>query len=319
MAAPPPTETDFIRPFRIEGQNVNGRIVRLQAVVTDILTRHNYPDVINNLLGEALVLAAMLGSSLKFDGRFILQLQGAGAISMLMAEYKSAGEMRAYARFDTEALAAAQKSGVQGLALMQSPEQPDAQPDVQPDKQAAYMAFTIEQSENVENYQGIVPLAGDNLAQAALGYFERSEQISTRLKLAAAKLILPANKTQWCVGGIMLQQAADTGGKLPALRHDDDWQRLAILLDTTQDSELLDNTISVEKLLYRLFNEDDVRLFEARPLRFLCSCSRLRVQNMLRGLPQAERAEMQIENKIEVRCEFCAKLYQFSPQEAAAD
>ena len=304
MAAPPPTETDFIRPFRIEGQNVNGRIVRLQAVVTDILTRHNYPDVINHLLGEALVLAAMLGSSLKFDGRFILQLQGGGAISMLMAEYKSAGEMRAYARFDAEALAAAQKSGVQGLALMQS------------DKQAAHMAFTIEQRTDGENYQGIVSLEGDNLAQAALGYFERSEQISTRLKLASAPIILRAGKTKWCAGGIMLQQAPDIGGKMPSLRQDDDWHRLAILLDTTQDSELLDNTISVEKLLYRLFNEDDVRLFEPRVLRFLCSCSRLRVQNMLRALPDTEQTQMQGEDKIEVRCEFCAKLYQFSPQEA---
>lgn len=297
---------DFALPFRIEGQNVNGRIVKLNQLASDVLSRHNYPEEVGRLLGEALVLAAMLGTVLKFDGRFILQLQGKGPISMLMGDYAQGGALRGFAQFDQEKLDAALANGDSGLALLGA---------------NGHMAFTVDQGADMERYQGIVPLEGENLAQAALEYFHRSEQIATSLRLAAAPMILPGGKTEWRAGGILLQQAAKDGGTdSPPDRElrveSDDWQRLTILLQTTEDSELLDAELEAETLAYRLFNEDGVRVFDARPLHFDCPCSRDRVKNMLSGLSETDQDEMQEQETIEVRCEFCNELYLFSPTEA---
>ena len=297
---------DFALPFRIEGQNVNGRIVKLNQLASDVLSRHNYPEEVGRLLGEALVLAAMLGTVLKFDGRFILQLQGKGPISMLMGDYAQGGALRGFAQFDQEKLDAALANCDSGLALLGA---------------NGHMAFTVDQGADMERYQGIVPLEGENLAQAALEYFHRSEQIATSLRLAAAPMILPGGKTEWRAGGILLQQAAKDGGTdSPPDRElrveSDDWQRLTILLQTTEDSELLDAELEAETLAYRLFNEDGVRVFDARPLHFDCPCSRDRVKNMLSGLSETDQDEMQEKETIEVRCEFCNELYLFSPTEA---
>jgi molecular chaperone Hsp33 len=186
------------------------------------------------------------------------------------------------------------------------------------------MAFTVDQGADMERYQGIVPLEGDTLADAALGYFERSEQIGTALKLAAAPLLLPGGKTEWRAGGIVVQQMAATGGVVDIEtppegdpeRVDDDWNRLEILLQTTEDSELLDSDVSGEALAFRLFHEDGVRVFEPRALTFACPCTRQRVLNMLAGLSEIDRTEMQAQDNVEVRCEFCNENYVFEPTEA---
>ena len=301
---------DYVLPFRIEGHNVNGRVVKLSSLASDVLGRHDYPESVNRLLGEALVLAAMLGTMLKFDGRFILQLNGQGPISMLMADYTpeagAAGGLRGFAQFDAEAVADALKNEATPIGLLG-------------DK--GHMAFTVDQGADMERYQGIVPLEGATLAEAALGYFERSEQIGTALKLAAAPLLLPGGKTEWRAGGIVVQQTASDGGiDLPpegdAEHVDEEWNRLQILLETTQDSELLDGELTGDRLAYRLFHEDGVRVFDARALQFACPCSRQRVTNMLAGLPDQDRHEMAAQETIEVRCEFCNELYALSPQEA---
>jgi molecular chaperone Hsp33 len=304
---------NYALPFRIEGQNVNGRVVKLNSLASDVLLRHDYPEAVNRLLGEALVLASMLGTMLKFDGRFILQLQGSGPISTLMADYTpeagGVGGLRGFAQFDESALQAALKAGSAPMALLG-------------DK--GHMAFTVDQGADMERYQGIVPLEGDTLADAALGYFERSEQIGTALKLAAAPLLLPGGKTEWRAGGIVVQQMAATGGVIdietppegdPELI-DDDWNRLEILLQTTEDTELLDSDVSGEALAFRLFHEDGVRVFEPRALTFACPCTRKRVLNMLAGLSDTDRTEMQAQETVEVRCEFCNENYVFSPEEA---
>jgi molecular chaperone Hsp33 len=304
---------NYALPFRIEGQNVNGRAVKLNSLASDVLLRHDYPEAVSRLLGEALVLASMLGTMLKFDGRFILQLQGNGPISMLMADYtpeeNGLGGLRGFAQFDEAALATALKAGKPPMALLG-------------DK--AHMAFTVDQGADMERYQGIVPLEGDTLADAALGYFERSEQIGTALKLAAAPLLLPGGKTEWRAGGIVVQQMAATGGVVDIEtppegdpeRVDDDWNRLEILLQTTEDSELLDSDVSGEALAFRLFHEDGVRVFEPRALTFACPCTRQRVLNMLAGLSETDRTEMQAQDNVEVRCEFCNENYVFEPTEA---
>lgn len=305
---------DYALPFRIEGQNVNGRVVKLNRLASEVLLRHHYPEAVNRLLGEALVLAAMLGTMLKFDGRFILQLQGSGPISMLMADYTpqdNAGGLRGFAQFDEAALTDALKENGDLTSLL---------------GEKGHMAFTVDQGADMERYQGIVPLEGACLADAALGYFDRSEQIGTAIKLAAAPLLLPGGKTEWRAGGIVVQQMAAAGGTadidIPPEgdpEHiDDDWNRLEILLATTEPSELLDADVSAEQLAFRLFHEDGVRVFESRRLQFACPCSRARVLNMLAGLSDEDQAEMQAQENVEVRCEFCNENYVFEPAEAFA-
>lgn len=305
--------TDFALPFRIEGHNVNGRVVKLNSLASEVLTRHDYPEAVSRLLGEALVLAAMLGTMLKFDGRFILQLQGSGPITALMADYTpgdDSGGLRGFAQFDEAALTQALKAGATPIGLL---------------GEKGHMAFTVDQGADMERYQGIVPLEGTHLADAALGYFDRSEQIGTAVKLAAAPLLLAGGKTEWRAGGIVVQQTAAAGGfetDIPPEGDpepvDDDWNRLEILLQTTEDSELLDAELSGEKLAYRLFHEEGVRVFEPRALHFACPCSRQRVLNMLAGLSEQDRTEMQQQENVEVRCEFCNENYVFMPDEAFA-
>lgn len=306
---------DYALPFRIEGQNVNGRVVKLNRLASDILLRHDYPEAVSRLLGEALVLAAMLGTMLKFDGRFILQLQGSGPISMLMADFTPAGPsggLRGFAQFDEAALSAALKQDGHLMSLM---------------GETGHMAFTVDQGADMERYQGIVPLEGDDLAEAALGYFDRSEQIGTAIKLAAAPLLLAGGKTEWRAGGIVVQQMAADGGTVDVETPpegdggpiDDDWNRLEILLATTEASELLDGDVSGEQLAFRLFHEDGVRVFEPRALQFACPCTRERVLNMLAGLSDDDQAEMQAQENVEVRCEFCNENYVFNPAEAFSE
>lgn len=301
---------DYVLPFGIEGQNVNGRVVKLNSLASDVLLRHDYPEAVNRLLGEALVLVAMLGTMLKFDGRFILQLQGTGPVSMLMADYtpdeNGIGGLRGMAQFDADGVTQSLKDEASPIGLL---------------GEKGHMAFTVDQGADMERYQGIVPLEGATLAEAALGYFDRSEQIGTTLKLAAAPLLLAGGKTEWRAGGIVVQQTAATGGiELPPEGDpdhvDEEWNRLHVLLQTTEDSELLDGDVSGEKLAYRLFHEDGVRVFDTRALQFACPCSRQRVINMLSGLPQNDRDEMRAQDSIDVNCEFCNEQYSFSPHEA---
>ena len=302
-------------PFRVEGQNANGRVVRLSGVVGKILAAHEYPEAVNVMLGEALVLVSMLGTMLKFDGRFILQLHGSGPISTLMADYTSGGGLRGFAQFNTGQLHEALRAGKTGIRLL---------------GEKGHMAFTVDQGADMERYQGIVPLEGETLAEAALGYFHRSEQVGTCLKLVVAPLLFSGGQCEWRAGGILLQQVALEGGTEEAdipseftdnvdpitdSAEDDDWNRLSILLGSAQPDELLDPDLSPQDLAFRLFHEDGVRVFDARPLHFECPCSGDRVRNMLTGLPQQDQREMQQEEKIEVRCEFCNALYQFSSEE----
>ncbi len=300
-------------PFRVEGQNVNGRVVRLNGVVDEILAAHDYPEAINVLLGEALVLVSMLGTMLKFDGRFILQLNGKGPVSTLMADYASGGGLRGFAQFNREQVSEALSSGTTGIGLL---------------GENGHMAFTVDQGADMERYQGIVPLEGTTLAQAALEYFRRSEQIGTCLKLVAAPLFLSGGQCEWRAGGIVLQQVADEGGadtdmpeivEFGAEIEDDDWNRLSILLDTAQADELLDPALLPQDLAFRLFHEDGVRVFDTRPLHFECPCSGERVRNMLLSLPQQDQQEMREEEKIDVRCEFCNAQYAYLPADVFGD
>lgn len=299
---------DLVMPFEIKPLGVRGRIVRLGPAVDDILHKHDYPAPVSALLAEAVALTAMLGASLKFDGKFILQTKTDGPVDMIVADYVSPGKIRGYARFDRERVAALG---------------PPAQPALMG---KGHLAMTVDQGPGMERYQGIVPLDGNTLTEAAGTYFARSEQIPTRLKLSAGPLIGRGARSQnWRAGAIMVQHLPRDGGISPIqfssgdapegtekqVPENGDWVRARLLLDTAEDHELLDPTLSPERLLYRLYHEDGVTVYHAAALARYCTCSRQSVAAMLRSFPEDDRAAMVENGEISVTCEFCSANYRF--------
>lgn len=289
------TYVDRVVPFLIDGRNVAGRFVRLDSVTSEILRRHDYPPVVAQLLGEALALVALMGSALKFDGRFVMQTKTQGPVSMLVADYTSTGALRGYAQFDVDAVS-----------------QLDNQSDLQDLTGDGYVAFSVDQGPDMERYQGIVPMEGRDLREVALAYFERSEQIPTHLKLSAGSLHRPGQPTDWRAGGLMVQQIADEGGAEMGTLDADDWTRIGLLLSTASDEEMLDVTLDEGSLAYRLFHEDGVRLLGEKAVTFGCSCSHDRVMNMLAALPEQDRLEINQDKDVTITCEFCSTEYTIS-------
>lgn len=296
---------DFILPFQIEGQDVRGRLVRLGPVVDEILTRHDYPDGIANLLAHALTLAAMLGQSLKFDGKLTLQAKGDGAVGMIVADYATPsdanpadnrpGGLRGWVGFDADRYTAAIADGI------------DPGREVPQLMGAGYLAFTIDQGPDTDRYQGIVPLEGGTLAECAQKYFDDSEQIPTAVKLAARP-----GTDGWQAGGIMVQHLPPEGATLQE-RDDDAWREAAILMASARDDELTDPALPATDLLFRLFHENGVRVFEAMPLRVFCQCSRDRVEAILAQFSSDDMADMVVDGQIVMTCEFCNTAFAFDP------
>jgi molecular chaperone Hsp33 len=292
-----PTD-DLVAAFQIENWPVRGRIVRLGAAVDEILTRHDYPEPVANLLGEACALAALVGSSLKFDGKLILQAQGDGPVAYVVADYDTAGSLRGYCRYDAERVAAAS----QGFA----------RPGAQTLLGKGVFIMTIDQGPDLERHQGITSVEGETLALCAEHYFAQSEQVPTRVRLAVGA-VDTGRGPSWRAGGAMIQNVAEDDARGATL---DAWERAQALFGTTADDELIDPEIPADRLLYRLFNEDGVRLFSPKPLKAFCRCSEERIMGVLRSFPPEERVEM-VEadtGKIRVTCEYCSRVYQVDPE-----
>lgn len=303
MTLPP----DFVRSFQIEGMNVRGRIVRLTDLTDRVLAAHSYPESVSRVVGEGLALAALLGASLKFEGTLGLQTRGDGPLRMVVADYTSPGTVRACATFERDA--------VEALGPM---------PAFTALVGTGSLAITIDQGSDMERYQGIVPLEGEGLADGAMSYFERSEQIPTRIKLSVATLSARGGaRPHWRAGGIMIQNLAELGGRVVAKSHKDsseDWARAAALFATVELHELVDPQVEAERLLYRLFHEDGVRAFKKQALAFGCRCSAGRVQNVLSQYSDSEVRELAEEDgRIHAKCEFCSTVYRFAPEEVRAD
>jgi molecular chaperone Hsp33 len=318
---PPAAEAvdDTILPFAVKALDLRGRIVRLGAAVDSILTSHDYPSPVAKLLGEAIVLTVMLGSALKFDGRFILQTQSDGPVRMLVVDFTSPGTVRACARFDAERIAAAVAADTADPGKLLG---------------HGHLAMTIDQGPEMSRYQGLVPLEGGNLEDAAHQYFARSEQIPTRVRLVVGEEFRAGQngaRRHWRAGGILLQflpssierarQADLDPGHAPpgtvphAIPEDEAWVEGRSLIATIDDIELIDPALSSERLAYRLFHERGVRVFRAAPVQARCSCSRDGVENMLKSFPQTDRDDMVEDGKITVTCEFCSSTYVFAPDE----
>ncbi|ODS00043.1 hypothetical protein AUC68_02625 [Methyloceanibacter methanicus] len=296
---------DVVLPFQAEQADVLGRLVKLGPTVDTILSRHDYPEPVSRLLGEAVALTALLGASLKSDGKLILQASTDGAVDLLVADFVVPGAMRAYARFDEEKLAALDRED--DAALLGH----------------GHLAMTIDRGQDAERYQGVVPLEGSSLAEAADTYFKQSEQLPSFLRLAVARHFQVGANGEgawtWRAGGLLVQKLTREGGIVSPKRFEEDWTRAKSLAETVEDHELLDPTLAPERLLFRLFHEEQVRVYRAIPLTTYCSCSRERVGEMLERFSGEDLADMVVDGKLWVSCEFCNARYDFDPADFGAE
>lgn len=301
--APP---ADFVLSFDLANAGVRGRLVRLDGVSAQALGAHALPEAANRTLGEMLALSALLGSALKLDGRLSVQTQSDGPLDLVAADYFGAGEnratgLRAYARLD----------GAR-FGLLQG-----ASPSFAQQAGAGVLAITIEpRTEGLgggSSYQGIVALEPAGIAESAEAYFAQSEQLPTMIRLAAVPVLEPGRKPHWRAAGLLLQAVPD------AVPKPDDWTRLGFILDTLEDFELIDTGLKAEDLLWRLFNEDEVRVHPADRIEFRCDCRTERIVAVLRAYAPDERDGLADEDGIiRAKCEFCARVHEVAPADLAA-
>ncbi len=292
------TQTDdLVAPFQIESQPVRGRIVRLGPAVDEVLTRHAYPEAVANLLGEACALAALVGASLKFEGRLIVQAQGDGPVAYVVADYDTSGALRGYCRFDPGRVAESGKGFARpgaGSLLGQG-----------------VFIMTVDQGPDMDRYQGVTPIEGETLALCAETYFAQSEQTPTRVRLAVGQADDGAGLA-WRAGGLLIQNIAEDFARGST---GEAWNRSQAFFETVGEDELIDPGGSSETLLWRLFHEDGVRIFPAQALTGFCRCSEEKIVGMLRSFPPEERAEMvEQDGHIHVTCEYCSRVYALTPQ-----
>jgi len=290
--------TDAAIGVAIPSRNARGRIARLGPVVDQILASHNYPPLIEKLLAEALTLTALLGALLKEpQGQLTLQAQTeGGAIDLMVCDYLG-GELRGYVRHDTERLA----------ELGQEPTLPEL-------FGKGYLAITFDQPVAKERYQGIVPLEGRNLGEAAQSYFAQSEQIPSLVRLAAEK-----RDGHWFAGGLLLQhlpEGEEGRERLHTRLDHPDWPHVAILGESVKAEELTDPELPLDDLVWRLFHdEDEVRTLAATSLRRGCRCDPAYVKSVIARFPEDERAAMVGDDGvIRVDCAFCSSSFEIEPQ-----
>ena len=296
-----PLADNLAAAFQIEGWPVRGRLVRLGETIDAILSAHAYPEPVAALLGEACVLAALIGSALKFEGRLIVQAQGDGPVRYVVADYDTQGHLRGYCRFDEAEVAAVS----QGFA----------RPGAKTLLGEGLFVMTLDRGADFERTQGITPIEGESLSLAAEHYFQQSEQIPTKVRLAVGAVVTDGGAT-WRAGGALIQLIAGDAARGST---EEVWDRSRALFQTLGDDELIDPTLSPETLLFRLFHEDGVRLEDARALQAVCRCSKDRIGAVLASFEAEERAEMvEDDGKIRVTCEYCATVYELEPEEIVA-
>lgn len=286
-------DDDIIQTFQLEETLLRGRAVRIGKSLTEILDIHDYPEPVSQLVAETVTLTVLLSSMLKYDGIFTLQTKGDGPVSMLVADVTSAGDVRACATFDQEKLEAmGEDSSFEDYVGK------------------GHVAFTVDQGGKTDRYQGIVELKGASLVDCIQYYFSQSEQIGTGIKMAVKK-----TRGKWRAGAIMLQHMPEEGKNPQAglsSAREDDWRRSMILLNSCTDQELLDPGLHSNALLFRLFHEEGVRVYEPKSVQRGCRCDEEKVRVVLTGMTEDDLDYMaDKDGKIEVRCEFCSRSFIF--------
>ncbi len=290
--------SDFVANFQIEQRPVRGRAVRMGAgSLSPILHRHDYPKNLARVLGEAVTLAALVGSSLKFDGRLLVQAEGDGPVKMLVGEYRTDGGVRGYARFDAEAWAHLDKVNKGAAPHMPQLFGPSGRLGL----------IIIQDNPAIQPYQGIVPLWKGTLSECAEDYFAQSEQVPTRIRLSVAEFERKGEPAQWVSGGMMVQRiAADTA------RGDTDeaWNEAQALFTTITDQELVDPDLPMEQLLYRLFHEQGVRMEPPVTLDDRCTCNEERLVSTLKAMSDESLRELvEPDGTLSIDCQFCGRHY----------
>jgi molecular chaperone Hsp33 len=278
-----------VTPFFLPRRPVRGRLVRLGPLADALLTRHENHPAVTRLAGEALALAAALSSALKFRGSFSLQAKGDGPVGMLLADCTNVGALRGYARAEPSKL---------DEVLQEIPD-----PTASDLLGAGYLAFTVDQGGDMERHQGIVAIEGNSLRDMALHYFRTSEQLQCEVYLACDQ-----TDAGWRAGALILEKVAGEGGVDPELSveaQEESWRTAIALAATVTDAELLDDALTPDQLLYRLFNTEGVAADRPRALAYGCRCSRARLSGILEGFPAEDLDHMTVEGRIVMTCEFC--------------
>ncbi|MGF1475705.1 MAG: Hsp33 family molecular chaperone HslO [Geminicoccaceae bacterium] len=279
---------DQLIPFQLDRSGLRGRVLRLGPTVDHILSRHGHNERLSALLGEFVVLGASLAGGLKYEGRFSLQTRSDGAVRLIVADVTNEGGIRAYASADEERLDQIDEADFETMVGK------------------GYLAVTVDQSaRGGETYQGIVELQGSSLADCMLAYFRQSEQVRTGIAIAVGR---DANG-HWRGGGIVIQKLPDENGSALADR-EEDWHRTMLLMSTVAESELIDPFLDPRRLLWRLFSEEEVRVYEPKTLKAECRCSPERIGAMLESFSADDLDDMADEDgKITITCQFCKQVY----------
>ncbi len=299
----PAPAADFVLPFDLPKLGLRGRLVRLQSASARALSAHALPENAARIAGETLAMVVLLGSALKLDGRLTVQTRSKGPLDLVTADYYGVEEDDAAKR----------PAGIRGYARLN--EDRLAQLGKQPSFAAlagkGVMAITIEPRRGGNAYQGIVDLSDDGIAPSAETYFAQSEQLPTVIRLAAAPLFVAGKREpEWRAGGIMLQATPD------APKLDDDFERLTSHLRTVEAVELVDDGVSAEQILWRLFHEDEVRVHTAERIAFRCECSMERIAGVLKQYTDEERKSLaDPDGVIRAKCEFCGKVHEIGSAE----
>jgi molecular chaperone Hsp33 len=303
------TQQDFIRPFQLEVSSLRGRIVRFNTVLDEIISAHNYPSLVSQLLAETITLCSMLSSMLKFDGIFTLQIQGDGPISMIVADVTSEGHIRGCANFNEDRV----EETRQKLAAFSKDEIGEGSDNHLAQLMGkGYIAFTVDHGMKAERYQGIVELKGKSLVECVQHYFSQSEQIDTGIILAVGQ-----RDNAWRSSGLMLQHMPEEGGEGDLERgvrdtsnlDEDDWRRAMILMQSCTEEELLSADLNAHDILVRLFHEEGVRVYDPIAVRHQCRCSQEKVENIFKMMPPEDQIELIEEGKVKMTCEFCSTDY----------
>jgi molecular chaperone Hsp33 len=293
-------DRDCLHRFVFEHYPIRGHLVHLDAAWRALIEHREYPNAIRGVLGEAVAASLLLAATIKFDGVLSLQLRGDGFVHLMLAQCTSGLGVRGLARYQEAG------GGEGGAPPGGSPpggsQTGGSQTGINDLIGAGNLTVTLETDDGAQRYQGIVPISGARLADSLQVYFENSEQLPTRLWLYADGL---------GASGMLLQRLPGGGGaRADAAAVDDAWRRVQLIGDTLTREEL--RTLTDAQILHRLFNEDDLRLFEPSPVYFRCRCSRERVAGMLQGLGEAETRSILAERgEVEVRCDFCNRAYVF--------
>jgi molecular chaperone Hsp33 len=314
---------DTVLPFQLDASDIRGRVARLDGVLSGILAQHDYPNSVEALVAEMALLTALIGQSIKLRWKLSLQVQTNGPVRMIATDYYGAeqegqpGKIRAYASYDEDRV------------------DPDGAPFAQLGK--GYFAVLIDQGQGMKPYQGITPLAGTSISNAAEAYFAQSEQLPTRFELTFGKSTQPGGKESWRAGGVMIQHmpkaspfASGEGGSGDAgllvakdlVQGDDsdNWNRVNILLDSVEELELIGPTVSSTNLLLRLFHEEIPRVFDPQPIAFGCTCTEDRVRQSLSIYSAKDLTHMTTdEGRITADCQFCGAHYDLDPATVGKD